>query len=123
MQRGQERPPAGGQGLHLTVMEGLGADGQAAQLDGLLESGGGLQALQLVVGVPGQLVGAQGLALFGQGEQRVPADDEVKDDRPQQARALALPTSGASPKLERSLCACQEGTGRSLRTALLVCGR
>lgn len=70
-----------GQGPHLTVMEGLGADGQAAQFNGLLETGGDLQALQLIVGVPGQLVGAQGLALFGQGEERVPADDEVKDNR------------------------------------------
>ena len=31
-------------------MEGLGADGQAAQFNGLLETGGDLQALQLIVG-------------------------------------------------------------------------
>lgn len=42
---------------HLTVVEGLGTDGQAAQLNALLELVGNLEALQLVVGVPGQLVG------------------------------------------------------------------
>lgn len=62
-------------------MEGLGADGQAAQLDGLLEPGGDLQALQLVIGMPGQLVGTQGLALLGQSEECVPADDRVKDSK------------------------------------------
>lgn len=66
---------------HLTVMEGLGADGQATQLNGLLEPGGDLQTLQLVVGMSGQLVGTQGFALLGQSEERVPADDRVKDSR------------------------------------------
>lgn len=66
---------------HLAVMEGLGADGQAAQLDGLLEPAGDLQALQLVIGVPGQFVGTQGLALLGQSEECVPADDGVKESK------------------------------------------
>lgn len=42
---------------HLVVMEGLGADGQAVQLDGLLEPGRHTQAPQLVIGMPGQFVG------------------------------------------------------------------
>lgn len=53
-------------------MEGLGSDGQAAQLNGLLELGRNPQALQLVIGIPGQLVGTQGLALLGQCVQCVP---------------------------------------------------
>lgn len=68
IQRGRkegEAPSPRGSCPHLAVMEGLGADGQVAQLDGLLEPGGDLQALQLVIGVSGQLVGAQGFALLG----------------------------------------------------------
>lgn len=61
----KEKPQSRGPCPHLAVMEGLGADGQAAQLDGLLEPGGNLQSLQLVIGMPGQFVGAQGLALLG----------------------------------------------------------
>lgn len=82
IQRGQrEASSPRGPCPHLAVMEGLGADGQAAQFDGLLKPGGDLQALQLVIGVPGQLVGAQGLALLGQGEECVPADDRVKESK------------------------------------------
>lgn len=54
---------------HLTVKEGLGADGQGTQLNGLLESGRDVQATQLVIGMPGQPVGTEGLALLGQGEE------------------------------------------------------
>ena len=66
---------------HLTVMEGLGADGQAAQLDGFLEPGRNMQALQLVIGMSGQLVGTQGLALLSQSEECFSANDRVKDSR------------------------------------------
>ena len=62
-------------------MEGLGTDGQATPLNGLLEPGGDLQALQLVIGMPSQLVGTQGFALLGESEERVPAGDKVKDSR------------------------------------------
>ena len=62
-------------------MEGLGANGQTAQLNGFLEPGGYLQTLQLVVGMPGQLVGTQGFVLLGQSEERVPADDRVKESK------------------------------------------
>lgn len=82
IQRGErEASSPKGSCPHLAVMEGLGADGQAAQLDGLLEPAGDLQALQLVIGVPGQLVGTQGLALLGQSEECVPADDGVKESK------------------------------------------
>lgn len=66
---------------HLTVMEGLGADGQGTQLNGLLESGRDVQATQLVIGMPGQPVGTEGLALLGQGEEYFPAVNRVKDSR------------------------------------------
>lgn len=66
---------------HLVVMEGLGADGQAVQLDGLLEPGRDVQAPQLVIGVPGQFVGTQGPALLGQSEECSPVDHRVKDNK------------------------------------------
>lgn len=62
-------------------MERLGADGQGAQLNGLLDPGGDLQPPKLVIGVPGQLVGAQGLALLGQCEEGIPDISKVKDSR------------------------------------------
>lgn len=57
VRRGQSDTVGSGWVAHLTVVEGLGADGQAAQFNALLELVGNLEALQLVVGVPGQLVG------------------------------------------------------------------
>lgn len=51
---------------YLTVMEWLGPDSQAAQLDGFLEPGGHLQALQLVVGMASQLVRSESSALLRQ---------------------------------------------------------
>lgn len=62
-------------------MERLGADGQGAQFNGLLDPGGDLQPPKLVIGVPGQLVGTQGLALLGQCEEGIPDIGKVKDSR------------------------------------------
>lgn len=56
---------------YLAVVEGFGANGEAAQLHRLLEARGDVQLLQLLVGVAGQLEGAQLAALLGQRVQGV----------------------------------------------------
>ena len=56
---------------HLAVVEGLGPHGKAAQLDGLLETRGDVQLLQLLIRVPGQLEGAKLPTLLCQGVQGV----------------------------------------------------
>lgn len=53
---------------YLTVMEWLGPDSQAAQLDGFLEPRWDLQALQLVVGMTSQFVRTESFTLFCQGK-------------------------------------------------------
>lgn len=81
-------------------MEGLGADGQGAQLNGLLDPGGDLQPPKLVIGMPGQLVSTQSLALLSQCEECIPAIGKVKDKRAVTWSQPALPTTG----LESILC-------------------
>ena len=57
--------------LYLAIMEGLGPDGDAAQIDGFLESGRDPQRLKLLKGKASQLEGSQVTALLGQGIQGV----------------------------------------------------
>lgn len=56
----------GGPALYLAVVEGFRANGEAAQLHRLLEARRDMQLLQLLVGIPGQLVCAQLVALLGE---------------------------------------------------------
>lgn len=53
---------------YLAVMEGLGTDGQAAQLDRLLEASWDPQPLQLLVGMASQFVCPKSSALLCQGK-------------------------------------------------------
>ena len=64
----------------LRVVEGLGADGHAAQVDGLLEARRHPQRLQLLVGVARQLEPTQVLGLLGHRVQcrHLPAEKCVK---------------------------------------------
>lgn len=66
--------------LYLAVVEGLGADGEAAQLHRLLEARGDVKLLQLLVGVAGQLEGAQLAALLGQRVQGVAGVSQSRRD-------------------------------------------
>lgn len=47
-----------------------------------------MQDLQLVIGVPGQLVGTQCLTLLGQSEECFSANDRVKDTGPESWHCL-----------------------------------
>ena len=54
---------------HLSIVEGLGPDGEAAQVNSVLEALWQPQHPQLLVGRAGQLVGSEVFTLLGQGEQ------------------------------------------------------
>lgn len=60
-------------------MKRLGANGEAAQLYRILEAGGDVQLLELLVGIPGKLIRTQFSTLLGQRIQSV-AGNQVKEN-------------------------------------------
>lgn len=60
-------------------MKRFGANGEAAQFYGLLEAGGNVQLLELLVGIPGKLVCTQFSTLLGQRIQGV-TNNQVKEN-------------------------------------------
>lgn len=65
--------------MYLTVMEGFGANGDAAKFYRLLEAWGNVQLLQLLVRISGKLVCTQLSTLFGQCIQGV-TKNQVKEN-------------------------------------------
>lgn len=61
-------------------MKRFGADGEAAQLYGLLEAGGDVQLLELLIGIPGKLIRTQFSTLLCQRVQGV-TNYQVKENR------------------------------------------
>lgn len=59
-------------------MEWFGANGEAAEFDRLLEAGGNVQFLELLVGIPGEFICAQFSTLLGECIQGV-ANNQVKE--------------------------------------------
>lgn len=63
---------------YLTVVKRFGANGEAAQLDGLLEARGNVQLLEFLVGIPGKLICTQFPTLLCQRIQGV-TNNKVKE--------------------------------------------
>mmetsp|Transcript_79571 Transcript_79571/g.257702 ORF Transcript_79571/g.257702 Transcript_79571/m.257702 type:complete len:955 (-) Transcript_79571:1050-3914(-) len=85
------------------VAVGLGADGQAGEVDLVLPRRRHPEDLQLVVGHPGELVGAQALGLLGQGVEDVDARDAQRhlpqEVPPGVGLRAAAGAAGARPRL------------------------
>ena len=54
-------------------MEGFGADGEAVQVNGVLEARWNVKILEFLIGISGQLIRPQLTTLLGQGIQGVTA--------------------------------------------------